>query len=122
MKVLLFMMMALNMTAAWSESEILSPEVIDVDGYIKEEQVRDQELLTIQSELKRQKKEIVLNKEKSKQFKVLSKSVEKLSEATEEYLEEKKAAQAEIAEYNIKVKCLQEESTAPECAKYNRRR
>ncbi|GEM_PF-3507288 len=123
MKVIVFMtLLLMNATFVIADAIVLNPEMIEVDGFIRDEKPQDQELTTIQTEIVRQKKEIILNREKSKQFKVLSKSVEKLSETTVEYLEEKKAAQAEIAEYNMKVKCLQSESEAPECAKYNRRR
>ncbi len=105
--------------AAFSQEEM---QPINVDGYVTEKPQEDSELATVKSEIEKQKKEIVLNKEKAKGFKELSKSVEKLSESTVEYLEEKKAAQEEIANYNAKVKCLQAENPGPECDKFIRRR
>lgn len=104
------------------EAQVQSMEPINVDGYVKEQKVEDPELASIQAEIKKQKQEVVLNKKKAQSFKELSKSVEKLSETTEEYLEEKRAAQEEIANYNTKVKCLQSENPGAECDKFLRRR
>ena len=114
-------LMSFNSFAA-DEAQVQSMEPINVDGYVKEQKVEDPELASIQAEIKKQKQEVVLNKKKAQSFKELSKSVEKLSETTEEYLEEKKAAQEEIANYNTKVKCLQSENPGAECDKYLRRR
>lgn len=111
-----------TLALAQTETTVLESETINVDGYVKEQKVADQELVQLQSEIQKQKKEIVLNKEKAKKFQELSKSVEKLSETTEEYLEEKRAAQEQIAEYNTKVKCLQATTPGPECDKYVRRK
>lgn len=105
-----------------TETQVMETETINVDGYLTEKQTTDGELENIKSEIAKQKKEVVLNKEKAKSYAVLSKSVEKLSETTEEYIEEKKAAQAEIAAYNLKVKCMQSDSPGPECDKIVRRR
>jgi septal ring factor EnvC (AmiA/AmiB activator) len=106
-----------------SESNVVTSTVINVDGYVPEEKAAtDPELQQIRSEIERQKTETVLNREKAKNFKVLKKSVEQLSETTEEYLSEKKDAKAQIAEYNLKVRCMQTEDTSSECAKYNRKR
>lgn len=109
-------------TAAPREQSITS-EPINVDGVLVEKKrVVDPELEGIRNEIRKQKTELVLNKEKVKHYKALTKSVEQLSETTVEYLEEKKAAQAEIAEYNHKVKCLNEETPSKDCEKYSRRR
>lgn len=105
-----------------ASEEVVSPDAIDVDGYVKEQLAQDQEMIQLKEEIKRQKEEIILNREKSKQFKQLSKSVEKLSETTVEYLEEKKAAQAGIAEYNAKVKCMQMDNPGVECDRFIRKR
>ncbi len=107
-----------------AQTQLLETEPIDVDGYLKAkpQPVMDQELQTIQSEIQKQKKEIVLNKAKAQQFKVLGKSTEQLSETTEEMLLEKRAVQEEIANYNMKVKCLSNETPGPECDKFVRRR
>jgi hypothetical protein len=104
------------------EAEILVSEPIDVDGYLKEKKSTDGELEGLHAEIEKQKAETILNKEKSKSYQELTKSVEKLSETTEEYLEEKRAAKEEIANYNMKVKCLSSDEPGPECSKYVRRR
>jgi hypothetical protein len=105
-----------------TEANVVNSTVINVDGFVPEEKpATDPELQQIRSEIARQKSETVLNREKAKNFKVLKKSVEQLSETTEEYLEEKKAAKAQIAEYNLKVRCMQTEDTSSECSKYNRK-
>lgn len=107
---------------AQPETQVLNAEPINVDGYVKEKQVTDGELAGLHAEIQKQKKETILNKEKAKSYQQLSKSVEKLTETTEEYLEEKRAAKEEIANYNNKVKCLQSDAPGPECDKYVRRR
>jgi hypothetical protein len=107
---------------AAEETEVVSNEAIDVDGYLAEKKATDGELEGLHAEIRKQKQETVLNKVKSKSYQELTKSVEKLSETTEEYIEDKKNAQAEIAAYNLKVKCLNAESPGPECAKHVRRR
>lgn len=103
---------------------VLEAQPINVDGYMtqKPAPVSDPELQTIRQEIERQKKEIVLNKVKAKEFKELGKSTEALSNVTEEMLEEKRAVQEEIANYNLKVKCLQQETPTAECEKFNKRR
>jgi hypothetical protein len=101
---------------------ILNSEPITIDGYVKEASPTDQELVEIRQEINRQKKEAALNKVKAKQFQELSKSTEILTETTVEMLEEKRAVQEQIAEYNEKVRCLQLEKPTPECSKYIKRR
>jgi GTPase involved in cell partitioning and DNA repair len=108
----------MSAVSAQNQPQVMDVEAINVDGYVKEKPVVDHELKSIQEEIKKQKQEIVLNREKAKEFKVLSKSVEKLSETTEEYILEKRAAQAEIAEYNLKIRCLQDEFPGKECDKF----
>lgn len=116
------LVLSVGVAHAQNETTVLSAEPINVDGYLTEKPQVDPELQGIQAEIKKQRKEIILNKKKAKSFQDLTKSVEKLSEATEEYLEEKRAAQEEIANYNAKVKCLQADNPGPECDKYVRRR
>ena len=112
-----------NVTAATAaEPQILNNQPINVDGYVKDAPVTDSELTQIKSEIDRQKKETVLNKEKARGFQELTKSVEVLSETTEAMLEEKREAKTQIAEYNTKVKCLQEENPGAECDKFVRRK
>lgn len=122
MKILLGAILLLNMNVIHADSQVLTSETINVDGYMAEKKVMDPELESLQAEIKKQKEETILNKKKSKSYQELTKSVEKLSETTVEYLEEKNAAKEEIANYNNKVKCLQSEAPGPECDKYLRRR
>ena len=132
MKILIIAVICLSMgvvhaqtetiSAVDAETEVLTNEAIDVDGYLAEKKATDGELEGLQAEIRKQKQETVLNKVKSKSYQELTKSVEKLSETTEEYIEEKKAAQAEIAAYNLKVKCLNADSPGSECDKHVRRR
>lgn len=100
------------------EPQVVNSATINVDGVLNEAPVTDAELVQIQSEIKKQKTELVLNKEKTKSFKELSKSVGVLSETTEKMLLEKKAAKDQIAEYNLKVQCLQEEDPDSECDRF----
>lgn len=111
-------------TTVSPQNTVLESKTIDVDGYMKQkpEAVTDRELQEVHSEINRQKKEIVLNKAKAQQFKELGKSTEQLSETTEDMLLEKRAVQQEIANYNLKVKCLQMETPGPECDKVIRKR
>ncbi len=111
-------------TTAVNDTQVLESAPINVDGYVKakEQPIMDPELQTIRSEIQKQKKEIVLNKVKARQFKELGKSTEQLSETTEEMLLEKRAVQEEIANYNLKVKCLSQDNPGSECDKFNRRR
>lgn len=114
--------MFLNMNATYAQTQTISTDAINVDGYVTTKAPTDNEMESIKAEIKRQKLETVLNKEKAKNFKELSKSVGVLSETTEEYLLEKKEAQGQIAEYNLKVKCLRDEDTSKECEKYNKKK
>jgi hypothetical protein len=123
MKFFIFLILCSSFIAFADEvKQVETLEPINVDGYVKEQKVEDPELAGIQAEIQKQKQEVILNKKKTQSFKELSKSVEKLSETTEEYLEEKRAAKEEIANYNAKVKCLQSEAPGAECDKYLRRR
>ena len=119
-KALLVLALSLTFATAYAQSEeqVLNSDPIDVDGYLHEKQVTDHELEQIRGEIRKQKNENALNKEKTKGFKELSKTTEKLSETTEEYLDEKKSAQKDIAEYNAKIKCLMEENPGVDCDKY----
>ncbi len=103
---------------------VVESRPINVDGYYKEKQaeVSDPELQTIKAEIVKQKQAIVLNKVKAKEFKQLGKSTEELSETTEEMLLEKRAVQEEIANYNLKVKCMSEEHPGPDCDKFAKKR
>lgn len=123
-KNLLAVVLCLSFATAYAQSEeqVLNSDPIDVDGYLKEKQVTDGELEQIRSEIRKQKTEVQLNKDKSKGYQELSRTTEKLSDTTETYLEDKKSAQADIAEYNKKIKCLMEENPGKDCDKYVRNR
>ncbi len=122
-KSILLLALSMSFATAFAQTEqVLNSDPIDVDGYLAEKQVTDHELETIKNEIRKQKGEVVLNKEKSKGFKELSKTTEKLSETTEEYIDDKKDAQKDIAEYNAKIKCLMEENPTKDCDKYIRNR
>ncbi len=107
-----------------ASTQVLETRPINVDGYYKEKEaaVSDPELTTIRTEIEKQKQAIVLNKVKAQKFKELGKSTEQLSETTEEMLLEKKAVQEEIANYNLKVKCMSSDHPGAECDKFNKRR
>jgi len=119
MKIMIMAVLFISMGVvhAQTETEVLTSEPINVDGYVTEKKITDGELEGLQAEIQKQKAETILNKEKAKSYQQLSQSVEKLSETTEEYMEEKKAAQQEIANYNLKVKCLNAATPGPECGK-----
>lgn len=119
---LLLSMIIMTVSSGISANTLVTAEPINVDGYIEERTATDTELETIKKEIQKQKQDIVLNKQKAKEFKELSKSTAHLSETTEAYLEERNAAKAEIAAYNEKVKCLQDENPGRECDKYVRRK
>lgn len=123
-KTLVVLALTLSFAQAFAQSDeqVLNSDPINVDGYLSERQVTDHELEQIKSEIRKQKGEVILNKEKTKGFKELSKTTEKLSETTEEYIDEKKTTQKEIAEYNAKIKCLMEENPGKDCDKYVRNR
>jgi hypothetical protein len=99
-------------------SQIVTTETINVDGVLTEKAPTDQELENVKAEIRKQQQETVLNREKAKGFQQLSKSVESLSVTTEEYIIEKKETQKQIAEYNEKVRCMQDEYPGHECDKY----
>lgn len=125
MKMILVAAILMSITTAFAQIEttqMVESEAINVDGVLRERENTDGELETIKAEIQKQKKEVVLNKHKAKGYQELSKSVEKLSETTEEYMLEKRAAQEEIASYNLKVKCMQSDAPGPECDKHVRRK
>lgn len=104
-----------------STAQVIESSTINVEGYLQDTP-QDAELNTIKAEVERQKKEIALQKVKSKSFKELAKSTTQLSDVTEQYIEEKKAAQKQIAEYNLKVQCMQEDFPGKECERFIRKK
>jgi opacity protein-like surface antigen len=110
---------------AQSEDQVLHSDQIDVDGYLKEQNVTDGELEQIKGELGKQKNMTQLNKEKAKELGKLSGQTEKLLESQDQYIDEKIESQKAIKEFNKKtaenekrLKCLLEESKSPECSKW----
>jgi opacity protein-like surface antigen len=93
---------------------------VNVDGQgIEEEDIVDGELQYLDNELKKQGQQIKLNSKKTQKYKKLQNTTEKLSNTTEKYVEEKKASEKTIKEYNLKIKCLLDESgTDPDCDGY----
>jgi len=121
---ILALLLALSFTTAYAQSDeqVLNSDPIDVDGYLREKQVTDGELEQIKSEIRKQKNEVILNKDKTKGYQELSRTTEKLSDTTEDYIDNKKSAQKDIAEYNAKIKCLMEDTPGKDCDKYVRNR
>lgn len=96
-----------------------SPVVVDGQGI--EEELVDGELQYLDNELKKQGQQIKLNSKKTQKYKKLQSTTEKLSDTTEKYVEEKKASEKTIKEYNQKIKCLLDESgTDPDCDAYRK--
>ncbi len=96
-----------------------SDRPLNIDGEVAQEQpATDSELNFINNELKKQKTQIYLNKEKSKGYKNLQNTTETLVGATEDYVTERKSSEAKIKEYNKQIKCLLDENAGdPDCAK-----
>lgn len=123
MKHVILLAFSLTTLSAYSfetteSTQVVNNEAINVDGVVVEKAPSDPELESIKAEIVKQKQETILNKHKSKGFQELSKSVVKLSTTTEEYLLQKRAAHQQIAEYNEKVRCLQDDDPGRECDKY----
>jgi hypothetical protein len=93
-------------------------EVSEADD-IEDTTDSDEEIKYLDSELNKQKSQIKINHKKVGKYKKLQKTTEKLSDVTEKYVEEKKASEASIKEYNLKIKCLLDENGSdPECIKF----
>ncbi len=111
---------AIQLCAMAQEEKVVNvnndQQPVNVDGEALEEEVVDGELQYLDSELKKQDKQIKLNSKKTQKYKKLQNTTEKLSNTTEKYVEEKKASEQSIKEYNLKIKCLLDESgTDPDC-------
>jgi hypothetical protein len=111
---------AIQMCAMAQEEKVVNvnndQQPVNVDGEALEEEVVDGELQYLENELKKQDKQIKLNSKKTQKYKKLQNTTEKLSNTTEKYVEEKKASEKSIKEYNQKIKCLLDESgTDPDC-------
>ncbi len=126
----LAVLVGLNFGSVYAQDDqVLNSDPINVDGYLHEKPVTDGELEGIKSELGKQKTMTGLNKEKAKELGKLSGQTEKLLESQDEYIDSKLESQKAIKEFNKKsaenekkLKCLLEESTSPDCAKYVKNR
>lgn len=104
---------------AQNEDAILNSDPININGYIHEQVApTDHELESVKNNLNKVKGEIVINKEKSKKYKELGKSTEKLSEVTEDMIEERNEAKDTWAKYNKKIECLMQETPGKDCDEF----
>ena len=103
-----------------NDEAYLNSDPIDINGYVKEVPVSDQELETVKNELRKQNNAIKVNKVKAKKYGELSRSTEKLADATEELIEERKESQVTIDKYNKKIECLMAEAPKKGCEKYQK--
>ena len=117
-----FMTLALTLctfTGAFAnEDAILNSDPIDINGYVQEAPVSDQELEKVKGELRRQKQAIIINKEKKKKYNELSRTTEKLADETEDMIEERKESQETIDRFNKKIDCLMNNNAGDECAEF----
>lgn len=128
---LLVLALSLSFATAYAQSEeqVLNSAPINVDGYLAEERpVTDGELEQIRGELKKQKMDTQLNKEKAKDYGKLSQQTEKLLDSQDEYIDSRIESSKAIKDFNkkheenqIKLRCILEESTSAECDKYKNR-
>lgn len=119
-----FMTLALTLCtftgALANEDAILNSDPIDINGYVQEAPVSDQELEKVKGELRRQKQAIIINKEKKKKYNELSRTTEKLADETEDMIEERKESQETIDRFNKKIDCLMNNNAGEECAEFVR--
>lgn len=102
-----------------NDEQYLNSDPIDINGYVKPEvEATDQELETIRGDVQQAKNLNQINKKKTKGYKQLVKETEKLSETSEEMIEERQAAQSEIKKYKTKVDCMMGRTSGPECDSY----
>ncbi len=105
-------------TVSNANDEVLRQDPINIDGYVKADaEVTDRELEMINNELTKQTTTIQLNKSKTKKYKKLQDTTEKLANETEEYLAEKKSSQEAIDKYNKKIDCLMNNTRSADCDK-----
>ncbi|MGK0368001.1 MAG: outer membrane protein W [Thermoproteota archaeon] len=98
------------------DEQILNSEPINVVGYVREDApVTDSELQALENEIVKQKTTIKLNRKKTKNYKKLQRSTEKLADETESYMSEKRDAEKTVTSYNKRIKCLLEKSNPKEC-------
>ncbi|MDA8793250.1 hypothetical protein N9N67_08390 [Bacteriovoracaceae bacterium] len=113
--------LALNFLYA-QNSNVLNSDPIDIEGYVDEPRAVDRELIQINSELKKQKSAIKVNKEKSRKYQELGRTTEKLSDVTEDYINDKRDSEEVIDQYNKKIDCLLKDAGSAECDRYARQK
>ena len=102
-----------------NEEKYLNSDPINIDGYMTAAPVAtDSELENVKGELRKQKSAIVINKEKKKKYNELSRSTEKLSDVTEEMIDERKESKETIDKFNKKIDCLMAEGQKEGCEEY----
>lgn len=133
-KNLLVLAMTLSFATAYAQSDesVLNSDPISVDGYLAQERpVTDGELEGVRNELRKQKNDTQLFKEKAKTYEKLSNQTEKMIEKQDEYVDSRIESTRAIKEFNKKfednqkkLRCIMEESDDPECdpfkSKYNK--
>ena len=92
-----------SFVGAFANDSVLNSDPIDINGYVSEAPVSDNELEKVRGELRRQKQTIQINKEKSKKYKELGRTTEKLADVTESMIEERSEATSTIDRYNKKI-------------------
>jgi opacity protein-like surface antigen len=103
-----------------NDEQYLQSDPIDINGYVKEAPVTDHELETVNNELRKQTTAIKVNKQKAKKYGQLSRSTEKLADATEEMIEERKESQVTIDKFNKKIDCMMAEGQKEGCDEYQK--
>jgi opacity protein-like surface antigen len=128
-KTLALLVLASLSCGAVAQDDVLNSAPIDVDGYLQDKPVTDGELEQIKNEHNKQKNITQLNKEKAKELGKLSGQTEKLLDSQDVYIDSKIESQKAIKEFNRKsaenekkLKCMLEEDTSPECAKWVKKR
>jgi len=107
-----------SIAGATANDAVLNSDPIDINGYVQDAPATDQELVKIENELRTQKRATKINKVKGKTYKKLAKQTEKLSDSTEDLIEERNESQAVIDRYNKKVDCLMQQNPGSDCDEY----
>ena len=111
-----------SFVGAIANDAVLNSDPIDINGYVSEPAATDAELEGVRNDLRKVKRERVVNKEKSKNYKKLAKEAEKLSDVTEEMIEDRKESKDILSKYNKKIECLMQENPGADCDDYVKRK
>jgi outer membrane protein W len=108
-----------SIAGATANDAILNSDPIDINGYVQQEiPATDQELEQVRKDVQFAKRETVINKEKTKNYKKLVRQTEKLADSSEEMIEERQEAQAQAAQYKVKIDCLMGRDSGEQCDKF----